>query len=131
MTTSTPWRYIGFRGTKYVRKTPTRKATMLAGWCRANYRLRSRAPVEIMPSAAHDKRSPRSVHREGRALDIYPADDAEGWRLAHTLAAYPDGGDIDGIIWKDYAWGFGVGPFWHYTGRRDHDTHLHVEVRPE
>jgi len=120
--------YIGFRGAKFVRKTPTQKALALKGWVGANFAMAH--PVEIMPSPAHDKQNPRSVHREGRALDVFPRDDAEGWRLAHTIAQYPAGGDVDLILWKDYQWGGAHGAVWTYTGRKDHDTHLHIEVRP-
>lgn len=122
------WLYVGWRGTRAIRSTPTGKAESLRRWINANFRL-ARA-TEIMPSREHDRRNPESVHREGRGIDAYPADDAEGWRLAHTIADTPGPGDVDLILWKDYQWGGHNGPRWTHTGRRDHDTHLHIEVRP-
>lgn len=120
--------YIGFRGTRYVRKAPTEKALALKRWVEATFSVKR--PTWIMPSAAHDKQNPRSVHREGRALDIRPTSDAEGWRIAHTIADYPGPGDVQLILWKDFQWGGAHGPVWIHTGRTDHDDHLHVEVRP-
>lgn len=122
------WTYIGWRGSKFITHNAHPKASSLKRWIGATFRLAR--PTEVMPSAAHDKQNPTSVHREGRALDVYPVDDAEGWKIAHTIADYPDGGDVDLILWKDYQWGGVRGPGWRYTGRTDHDTHLHIETRP-
>lgn len=82
-----------------------------------------------MPSAEHRRRNPASVHNAGRAWDVAPADDAQGWKIAHVLADYPDGADLQLILWKDYQWGGRAGPGWTWTGRTDHDTHLHLETR--
>lgn len=83
----------------------------------------------ILPSPAHHKASPDSIHEDGRALDWHPSDDAAGWKLAHTLADFPAGADVQLILWKDYQWGGRGGPVWKYTGRTDHNDHLHIETR--
>lgn len=70
-----------------------------------------------------------SVHACGRALDWFPRDDAMGWRLAYIITDYPDGAGVQMVLWKDYQWGGRHGPRWTYTGRRDHDDHLHIEIR--
>lgn len=118
------WTYRGYTG-ESSRVAPI--ITRLRGW------LKAQDPHGVdlgaLPSAQHRKQNPRSVHNTGRALDWGPSSDAEGWRLAHVLAAYPDGAQVQLIIWKDYQWGGRNGPEWHHTGRTDHDTHLHIESR--
>lgn len=83
----------------------------------------------ILPSAAHHAANPTSIHEDGRALDWGPSSDEEGWRIAHTIASYPAGADVQLILWKDFQWGGRNGPGWTHTGRTDHDDHLHIETR--
>jgi len=116
-----------YRGHELVRRTPTPAILRVGEWARTTYGLVH--PVEYMPSPQHDAQNPRSIHRDGRAADIYPRSDAQGWEIAHTLGLWPDPGGIQLVLWKDYQWGGRRGPGWSYTGRTDHNTHLHVETR--
>ena len=83
----------------------------------------------ILPSKAHHRANPNSIHEDGRAMDWGPSSDEMGWDIAHTLADFPDGAQVQLILWKDYQWGGKDGPYWKYTGRKDHDDHLHIETR--
>lgn len=82
-----------------------------------------------LPSAAHRKANPRSVHNSGRATDWGPSSVEEGNRLMDTLAAYPDGGAIQLVIYRQRQWGGSGGPVFKTTTRHDHDDHLHIETR--
>jgi hypothetical protein len=120
----TYWSYLGYDG-EQDRPAPI-MVRLLGG-------IRSQDPdgqfLGFLPSKRHRKKSPWSIHNCGRALDWHPSSDSAGWVLAHTLAEYPDGAQLQLILWKDYQWGGRDGPGWRYTGRKDHNTHLHIETR--
>lgn len=119
-----PWVYRGFTG---VQQRPAPRAQAIVRWLRfvdPGGRLSG-----IMPSAAHNRRSPRSVHRCGRAVDWIPSSVEKGNALMEIMAAYPDGGEIQLIIYRQREWGGRDGPVWTKTTRHDHDGHLHIETR--
>lgn len=116
-----------YRGHERSVKSAAPVLSRLLGWLRAED-LHGQF-LGVLPSPAHHRANPTSLHEDGRALDWRPSSDATGWRLAHTMTAYPDGGDIQLVLWKDYQWGGRHGPVWVWTGRHDHDTHLHIETR--
>lgn len=71
-----------------------------------------------------------SVHAAGRALDWQPSSRARGDWLADCLSGYPEGGDIQLVIWQRRQWGGRRGPGWRpYTGADPHTGHLHIETR--
>lgn len=71
-----------------------------------------------------------SVHRTGRVIDWQPSSPARGDELFAILTEYPDGADVQLVIWRDLQWGGRAGPgVRKYTGSAGYHTHLHVESR--
>lgn len=71
-----------------------------------------------------------SVHQAGRALDWHPSSVPLGWHLWDILTHYPEGGDIQLVIWQRRQWGGRGGPtIKAYTGADPHTSHLHIETR--
>ena len=71
-----------------------------------------------------------SVHQTGRAIDWQPSSHTAGYHLWDVLRAYPEGADIDLIIWEHKQWGGRSGPVTQaYHGVDPHTGHLHIETR--
>jgi len=71
-----------------------------------------------------------SVHGSGRATDWAPSTRVAGDHLADVLTRFPDGGDIQLVIWWGRQWGGHYGPAWGpYRGLDAHTSHLHIETR--
>lgn len=70
--------------------------------------------------------SARSLHSEGRALDIHPKTKAQGDAIREYVFQQKEYFQIQEIIWQRQIWS-AITPHWHpYNGVNPHTDHLHI-----
>ena len=118
-----PHRYVGWTGDH----ENTERLRALVNWLR-QYDV-SGINLGTQPSAEHRRRSPRSVHNSGRAVDWRPGDPHFATWLLEHLDRNRAVTDVQLVLYRDWQFGGRAGPGLRRVRFDEaHIDHMHIEV---